>query len=118
TLAKFSTGERSALLRWVHTGGTLIVYEVRDNAAASAPLRELLVLDEHAAVSEEWQKAELSRRQRLTLPAPERLAAAGYGAMQSTSVDEAEDESPPALDFVWPESAETFLVRELMLGRV
>ena len=58
TLAKFTTSERTALLSWVHTGGSLIVYEVKDEAAQSQQLTDLLKLNEHAAVSDEWRQAD------------------------------------------------------------
>jgi len=59
TLETLSSAEREALLAWVHTGGTLIVYETGNSEtgnsnSASTQLDRLLQLEQHAMKGPVW----------------------------------------------------------------
>lgn len=114
TLQKFTTSERSALIKWVEAGGALIVYNVGDETARDQTLSDLLGLHQHADVSPEWQPANPERRQRITI-----IDADDYGSygVPQPETNAAEVVEKPA-DFVWPGDAQTFASRNLMLGHI
>src|SRR5690606_7291448 len=74
TLEKMSEAEPAALLKWVQTGGSLIVYEVGAPAAESQPLNNLLNIAQRAAVSEAWQPADPAGRTPIAI-----IETDGYG---------------------------------------
>ena len=98
-LAGLSSDERSAILNWVHTGGTLLVYNAGRPLVETSELDALLGFDRHAAVRDEWQPCDPGRRRE-------------YG----TTTVLAGDSSTPPRPFDWPEDA--FASRNLMFGNV
>jgi len=91
--------ERDAVLKWVHTGGTLLVYDVGQESEET--LGELLDLDGTAAVGD-WQQADPGLR--VKLGETQTLSGSGESPAQATR------------GFVWPEDA--FASRSVMLGKV
>jgi hypothetical protein len=53
-LAGLTPGARSAILKWVHCGGNLIVYQAGETARDIETLERLLELNENAAVGARW----------------------------------------------------------------
>ena len=56
TLQTLSAAERTALLAWVHTGGTLLVYNTGSGDSAAAQLDQALQLEQHAMKSPDWTR--------------------------------------------------------------
>jgi hypothetical protein len=56
-LADLGPSVRSAVLKWVHCGGNLIVYRAGDSSGDVETLERLLELNEHAAVGPRWTKS-------------------------------------------------------------
>ncbi len=54
TLTKMRRDARTALLQWVETGGTLIVYNVKQEVAKSEQLADALELKSHQHISQQW----------------------------------------------------------------
>jgi hypothetical protein len=117
TLERISANERAALLKWVQTGGSLIVYDVGAAPAESQQLNNLLQLRDHAAVSPSWQAADPARRTVIPI-----VETDSYGNVIQTEsrVGETPEETaaPPSEPFLWPDQPDTFAGRELMLGHV
>jgi hypothetical protein len=53
-LAALQPSSRSAVLKWVHCGGNLIVYQAGNTSKDVATLERLLAMPEHAAVGARW----------------------------------------------------------------
>ncbi len=143
TFSKLDNEHRSAILKWVHCGGTLIVYEVGKPAAESAELTRLLALNEFSSVSPEWTPANLKRRQKINVVKTDEYGnviheavhatvegavivdvdldeAAAAGAMTQETVDALRKQNSEAskVTFTWPDDEQTFVSRQLMLGHV
>jgi hypothetical protein len=120
TLEKITSTERAALLKWVQTGGSLIVYEVAAAPAESQQLNNLLQLRDHAAVSPTWQAADPARRAVIQIVETDSYGNVIEHSASATPVGEsAEQEAQSdAAKFLWPGEAETFAARDLMLGHV
>lgn len=131
TLGQLSNGSRSALLKWVETGGTLLVYEVGRRAAESKDLQRLLDLNERGIISASWQAAD--PKQRLPLPIlDEGTGRTATWAMLHGPIRARRGRSAPApggapdpptpLSLAnasrWTHGTEIFAGREIMLGRV
>jgi hypothetical protein len=56
-LADLEPSVRSAVLKWVHCGGNLIVYDAGESSKDVETLERLLELNEHAAVGPRWTKS-------------------------------------------------------------
>jgi hypothetical protein len=56
-LAALNPSVRSAVLKWVHCGGNLIVYHAGESSEDLETLERLLELNEHASVSSKWTKS-------------------------------------------------------------
>lgn len=56
-LAGLQPAVRSAVLKWAHCGGNLIVYEAGESSGDVETLDRLLELDERAAVGSRWTKS-------------------------------------------------------------
>ncbi len=113
---------RTALLNWVESGGTLLVYDVGGPAAGSGDLNRLLGTNGRAAISPDWLPAEPGRHHPIVpvvggfpgvpmpvVPAPGRPPGAGVPPVAPP---------PAAAASVWLVQPETFSHRDLMLGRV
>lgn len=105
TLESLGSDERQAIMNWVHTGGTLIVYSVDAAPAESEGLAKALSLDRHAAASDEWRVGNVNDRH--VVPGEESgevLITDAQGVVQSQGT------------FKWP--ADAFASRNVMLGKV
>ncbi len=106
---------QTALLEWVHTGGTLLVYDVGEPANRSRSLASVLGIDASSGSGVSWEPAALNQRRGIA-NLDEILAGAssgGYGmAVPATPV------APPPIEFSWEERPDTFMTHDLMLGRV
>ena len=97
TLGTFTRSERAALLKWVHTGGTLVVYEVGEPAEKSQELARLLELNQHAALSPDWQPADRAARKLIHIVDADELTASyggSYGAMAPKEATSTGGEQP------------------------
>jgi hypothetical protein len=103
TLDGLSAAERSAIVKWVHAGGTLIVYDVKEPPPASKKLADLLDLERHAAVTE-WSMADPRTRRVVSAVTVSTVAGA-----ETTG-------SAVRRDFDWPDKA--FAMRRVMHGAV
>ena len=56
-LSHLAPSVRSAVLKWVHCGGNLIVYDAGESTGDVETLERLLELNEHAAVGPGWTKS-------------------------------------------------------------
>jgi hypothetical protein len=65
TLQTLDRQKRSALLKWVDCGGTLLIYNVGSQAARSIPLSRILDLDNSTSAIKAWQPADLAVRKAL-----------------------------------------------------
>ena len=108
TLARLEGERRSAILDWVHTGGTLIVTETGSDLA-NPELNGLLGFDRHAAIGVEWKPADVKLRKSLNtsaLPGAQEFNLGG-----TTSTTKSDDD-----DAAWDD--EPFFSRNLMIGNV
>ncbi|MCA9075154.1 MAG: hypothetical protein KDA93_08980 [Planctomycetaceae bacterium] len=142
-LGKLSNDERAAILKWVHCGGTLVVYNVAKPADESDDLTRLLELNKHASVDEAWTPANLKRRQKINIVKTDQwgnviqgdtqVSVNGYvlnideldqsvssGIITQEQADEVREERSKAITetFTWSEDEQVFVSRRLMLGNV
>lgn len=96
--------ERAAILQWVRTGGTLLVYETGQPPSENPELDALLEFDRHGAVAESWSRADPALRRQL-----------GTTTIYDAATGEA-GATPVVNAVAWPEDA--FASRRLMLGTV
>lgn len=106
TLESLREGERTALLKWVHAGGTLIVFGVGGAAAESDALTRVLDLERHAAVGREWKPGNVAERRIVTYD----------DSSGTTTLVEGRGVVDGDAQAAWP--AEAFASRSLMLGKV
>ncbi len=100
-LSGLSGDERTAILDWVHTGGTLLVYNAGRTQVDTDQLDALLQFERHAASATEWHPADTGLRREIG----------------STTVIYDGDGSPVSSHiYRWPDDA--FFSRNLMLGNV
>jgi hypothetical protein len=105
TLESLGSDERQAIMNWVHTGGTLVVYGVGAAPQESAGLARVLALDKHAAVSGEWRIGSVNDRHAVPgEESGEMLITDAQGVVQSQGT------------YKWP--ADAFASRNVMLGKV
>lgn len=123
TLASIPSTTRTALLGWVHCGGTLVVTNCP--AAKREELSRLVAFDKHADADAEWTPARPSDRKRVPVPQfdrfgnPIRVVVPGAPGMPMPAPETpSENPKPVEENFVWTASPETFAARRLMLGRV
>ena len=100
-LAGLSSDERSAILNWVHTGGTLLVYNAGRPLVETDELDALLEFDRHAAVRDEWQPCDPGQR---------------HSIGSTTIIYDSDGSAAAGGPFNWPQDA--FASRNLMLGNV
>lgn len=119
TLGGLSVEQRSAILQWVHCGGTLLVFEVGTPAAQSTELARLLELPQHAAVGREWESADPGVRAAINIVQTDE-----FGNITMV-IEDVEPGSPAptrtrgeSAVFEWPDSADAFSRRDLMMGCV
>ncbi len=129
-LAGLSRQNRSAILGWVHQGGTLIVYDVREPAPQSRKLSRLLEFDRHACISPAWEPAKPGQRRAVNVIKTDeqgnvivepQLAVAPAGMIEATAPGMVKPgQAPPAAkpEFVWAGRPDTFARRKLMQGYV
>ncbi|MEZ6054074.1 MAG: hypothetical protein R3C02_22200 [Planctomycetaceae bacterium] len=131
TLSKLESDHRSAILKWVHSGGTLIVYDVGEPATESEELSRVLALDTFSSANSAWTPANLKRRQKVNIvqtdqygnvvdPADPFGDGGGFGGAVP-AVEEAAEEADTEIeteDFTWPDDEQAFVSRQLMLGTV
>src|SRR5690606_12566038 len=117
TLEAMTSTERAALLKWVQTGGSLIVYEVGAPANESQQLGNLLQMGQHAAVSPTWQAADPSGRRVIPIVETDSygnvIEHAGGGTPVEVPADPQSEVS--AAPFLWSAEPDTFAARDLML---
>ncbi|MGD9856098.1 MAG: hypothetical protein AB7U20_14230, partial [Planctomycetaceae bacterium] len=119
TLGSLPAGQRSAILKWVHCGGTLLVYEVGSPAAQSSELARLLELPQHAVVGREWEPAKTGDRAEINVVKTDEFGNSTMvmgGGLSEAAQDG--DRTAESETFIWPDSADAFSRRELMLGCV
>ncbi len=138
TLQSMGTAPRTALVKWVHTGGNLIVYGVGKSPAESEPLHKALGLEEQEPGRLSWQPADPQSRDAAVGQllsgvqvneagigiAVEMLgeAMAGGGVPDAAQVQEliegvhGGEPAPPGSK--WPVNTEVFAQADLLLGRV
>jgi hypothetical protein len=104
-LQSLGNDERAAMLNWVHTGGTLLVYEAGRPLVETEELDALLEFDRHAASGTEWKPADASLRRSL-----------GTTTIEYSGTSSTEGSSGVVTSFNWPEDA--FASRNLLLGNV
>ena len=135
TLSAMPRENRSAILKWVHTGGTLIVYGVKQKAATSQPLLHALELDRQGAPEMDWEPCDPRTRRVIHVPqtdehgrlVPE-LATPKTAEPETAEADSnpftkafkaAEgNQSRTARPFQWSGDSGTFVRRRLVLGYV
>jgi hypothetical protein len=103
TLADLPSEKRSAILHWVQTGGTLVIYEVNEPAATSAELQSLVNLPE----PRQWTKANPGQRPD---DVPQQLQQ--LDRLAEPPMELFEEQSR------WPVSEETFVYSNYLLGRI
>ena len=132
TLGTFTKSERSALLKWVHTGGTLLVYEVGESVGQSQELARLLEVNQHPGLSAEWRPADRGARKLIRIVDPDEQNGSyggSYGGGHRTLTPEEEESSygksaskeeggDSTARFQWADSDDAFAGRDLMLGQV
>jgi hypothetical protein len=127
---KFPGEARSALLKWVMSGGTLIVYEVGRPAAESADLARLLELGSRPPQFQTWRPADPAQHHPITVFS-EPAAGAGMGMpmMIPGTGPPAVGVAPLAVDAqgnpinlankpLWPVTAEAFSRLDYLSGQV
>ena len=97
---------RSALLDWVRSGGTILIYEVGEDPASAAELDTLVGFNK-ASRKTAWQSARPQRRRPITVT---EIDSGGGESTFTPTADQAE--------FVWEGSADAFAIRSLGLGQV
>jgi len=130
---KMSAEARGALLKWVATGGTLVIYEVGKPAAESADLARLIDLASRPPAFQTWQGADPALHKPIAL-VPEG-GMPGMGAVMMppgvpsppgavvteiapATVDEQGNVVNLANTAVWPVSSKAFSRLELQAGQV
>ncbi|MEO1999751.1 MAG: hypothetical protein ABGZ17_31290 [Planctomycetaceae bacterium] len=105
-LGELASAERDALLAWVHTGGTLIVYEIDSADPSFAKLDRILHFDRHAMKGAAWRPIKTG-----TL--------ANTAAETNTNAGVRANAQPTQLTVAAQEIAESELMhRQLMQGQV
>lgn len=126
-LQSINEESRKAILKWVQTGGNLVVYNTGVPAIESESLSRLLELSKTAATSNTWSTANAGKRKRIKLPEQDRY---GYPVEIETIIEESEDDSGAedggpgngrrrnnqGPKFQW--QADEFSTRSLVLGKV
>ena len=100
---------RSALLDWVRSGGTILIYEVGEDPASAAEL-DTLVGFEQASRKTAWQSARTQRRRPITVTQFD----SGPDGDEETTFTPTADQA----EFVWEGSSDAFAIRSLGLGQV
>lgn len=133
TFAGLPEENRTAILEWVHCGGTLLMYDVGRPARESKELKRLLALDGDDAAASGWQSADPGQRRAIPIVAAD--SHSGMPPMRSYpsgarirgrppllrpgSMPPQTDAAPPGRpEFVWPGTSDAFARRDLMLGTV
>lgn len=106
TLSAASHENRSAMLHWVRSGGTLLVYEVGEDPASAAELDTLIGFDK-ASRKTVWQSARTQRRRPITIT---EIESNGAESSFTPTGDQAQ--------FVWEGSEDAFAIRSLGLGQI
>jgi hypothetical protein len=115
SLKSVTNDNRSALVRWAHAGGTLIVSNIGPDDNAHDELDKLLELDQ-AADSRGWEAADLKLRNQ-NQPQIQQLEP-GIG-VELVEPDFAQNDEPmPQQLSVYRWNADSFKVRNVALGRV
>lgn len=140
---KLGNDERAAILKWVHCGGTLIVFDIGEPADESEVLTRRLELNKHASAGERWTPANLSRRQKINITTTDQWGnvikgdtqvsvngqvlnideldqSVASGIITQEQADEAREARSKATTetFTWSEDEQAFVTRQLMLGNV
>ncbi len=129
TLNRLPRGNRSAILKWVHCGGSLIVFDVKVPARQSRDLTRLLELDKHSLTAPIWQPADPKQHRGFVMqpndgPDPSNLAGLAVEAM---AVELLAPQGKPEpghpgrqqnRSFSWGGKSEAFSRQKLMLGYV
>lgn len=109
TLEQIELEQRNAILKWVQTGGTLVVYTVSDQER----LNRVLEFEKHGFASEAWAPTKMKRRF-INVVETDR-----YGNVQATAEKKgANNNRNRENEFRWSGYPNTFLRRDLMLGTV
>jgi len=117
TLSKLPNAARSAILKWVECGGTLIVYGVGEPAGESKELARSIGFDQHNFIASKWVKANPKGRRKIAVESEEELSSRHRGVVVNAEPVDAEAvQEPPT--YVWSGAANTFVRRDLMLGSV
>jgi hypothetical protein len=130
-LEKIPGEARSALLKWVIAGGTLIVYEVGKPAGESADLARLLELGSRPPQFQTWRPADPALHHPITIFSEPASAAGMPMSMMVTGgtpaavvevanppVDAQGIPIQPANKAVWPVSADAFSRLDFLSGQV
>lgn len=121
TLNELPQQNRMAIVKWVHTGGTLVVSEVGEPARSSRPLRDLIGYGKHAFASAEWKGSDLTKRGAITIVQTDE-----YGNIQEADAGETENgdtkkddaKKDEQISYQWPATSEAFTRIDLMNGVV
>jgi hypothetical protein len=116
---------RTAIVKWVQSGGNLLVYEVGHDAQALARVDRLIEAPEPPAAAAAWQSAVPSDRPsgEIKVEAPEETTFSFPGGPTTTRFGRTKPSKPadktakPA-ESPWKGGKDTFRHRELMLGTV
>jgi hypothetical protein len=140
TLETLGRQKRSAILKWVDCGGTLLITNVGSPAAQSKILSRLLGLDNSTSADKEWQPANLAfqnapQKVKATVDGEAILQNLGKAVIEGVVSGKDPRESLESLaqevqsklashvaagqqEVEWPSEPETFNRRERMLGLV
>ncbi|MCA8987880.1 MAG: hypothetical protein KDA78_09585 [Planctomycetaceae bacterium] len=95
---------RAALLQWVHSGGSLLIYSMEAPLQEDAEVNSLVGWDQRAMVGKEWDQAQTGGFQHLNLVDPSDGTTSG-------PEDLSEGE-------VWPVNSKSFALRNYGLGQI
>jgi hypothetical protein len=104
TLEGLTEEQRTPLIEWMRTGGTLLIHSVGETVSTSTKLLELTGLAEQRQPFK-WTSADVSRHMSVRLAVADQWGNVEYEA----------DSAP---QFYWEKSAECFSVCEAGLGRI
>lgn len=106
TLDSLARSYRDPLLKWVETGGTLIVYDIGGPAADSQELDDLLGLSRRDFHGDAWENGQLVLRRPIALP------------QQAGQLSTEEVLQKNRAGFLWGNRADVFQKQSVMLGSV
>lgn len=124
TFGKISAAARAAVVQWVESGGTLIIYQVGQPAAQSKDLARLLDFDNRPPMSRIWHDAVPGLHRPLPVVAPPTgpgtvVMPPGAVAIPAPMTSTGEVAlNPDANKSVWPVESGTFSRMDLLAGQV